>query len=549
MRDIAVRWGLQPSYRDYRGGTVETSPRTRAAILAALGAGGLPPPARGKAVPVPGRCTPAPDRVWGWSVQVYALRSSGSWGIGDLADLRDFARWSRRHGASVMLISPLAAQTPTLPQQPCPYYASSRRFSNPLYLRVEEVPGFELCSSEVERLAGVGRALNARRLIDYDEAFRLKSKALERIFRAAPVPRGLRSWIRGQGRPLQDFALFNAIAEVHGPAWRNWPAHLRHPRAGENRRESRAMAERIEFHCWLQFHLHRQLSEVAREIKLIADVPVGFASDGFDAWRWQDLTVPGMRGGAPPDDFFAGGQDWGMPVFDPWKLREADFEPFVDSLRAALAHAKGLRLDHVMGLFRLFWIPDGGTPIDGAYMTYPAEELLSILAAESRRHRAFIVGEDLGLVEPSMRRKLNSRRVLSYRLLWFEGDNPKRWSKDSVAAVSTHDLPTIAGIWTMSEPDKRHHPLRRKLLDLADHGDRTSAVDVAISAYSAIAASRSRVALVSLEDALGVEERPNIPGTTNEWPNWRLAIPHRLDEIEKADGPRQIAEVMRSAGR
>ena len=550
MTDIAARWGVLPSYRGYQGDLVKTSDKTASAILAAMGTDDRPLPPLSKRLNLPpGRCSPAPERVWGWAVQMYAVRSRDSWGIGDFADLRRFARWSRRNGASVLLINPLAAQTPTRPQQPCPYYGSSRRFRNPLYLRVEEIPGAEQCATEIERLAVAARALNNRRLIDHDEVFRFKSKALERVFRAAPEPRGLVTWVRRQGQALHDFATFNALAEAHGPAWRDWPQSIRHPRGSGLQRRGRALLERIAFHSWLQFHAHRQMSEVASEITIIADVPIGFASDGFDAWRWQDLLAPGIRVGAPPDGFFPEGQDWGMPAFDPWKLQEAHFEPFVETLRSALAHAKGLRLDHVMGLFRLFWIPPEAGALNGAYMRYPGEELLAILASESRRHRAFVVGEDLGLVEPSMRKRLGARGVLSYRLLWFEGGKPSTWSKDALAAVSTHDLPTVAGIWNLSEPDKRHHPLRKRLLEIANHGDRTSPVEVAVTAYEALAAARSRVVLVSLEDALGVEERPNIPGTTNEWPNWRLAIPQRLEDIEVADGPRRIAEVMKAAGR
>ena len=494
-------------------------------------------------------CAAPPSRAWGWAVQVYAIRSRESWGIGDLADLRRMGSWARESGASVMLTSPLGAQAPTPHQEPCPYYSSSRRFRNLLYLRIEEIPGAERCSAQLAPLRDAAHGLNERRLIDHDAAFHLKLQALEHVFRAQPEPRGLAGWVKSRGRALRDFATFNAIEEVHGPAWRSWPAPLRHPRAPEVELERRRLSDRVDFHAWTQFHLHQQLARAAAEIPLIADVPVGFAADGFDAWRWQDLLAPGMRVGAPPDHFFPDGQDWGMPAFDPWKLAAAKFEPYVEALQSAAAHAGGLRLDHVMSLFRLFWIPDGATASDGAYVLYPSRSMLEILASESARAHAFVIGEDLGLVEPSVRRAMRRRHALGYKLMWFDELPPARWPRESVAAIGTHDLPTVAGIWTLREPDHRHHHLRQRLVAVTGLPDGSDPVDVAVAAYTSLATARSRVALASLDDALGVEERTNVPGTTSEWPNWRLALPQTLEEIEGASGPTRIAEVMAAARR
>jgi 4-alpha-glucanotransferase len=481
-------------------------------------------------------CAPAPERTWGWALQLYALRSRESWGVGDLADLRRFARWSRKRGASVLLVNPFGAQTPTLPYQPSPYYASTRRFRNIVYLRVEEIEGAARVDLDEERQAA--RRLNDRRIIDYDEVFRLKSQALEKVFDAAPSPQGFDAYVRRQGRPLRAFATFNWACEVHGPAWRGWPQDI-----------GAVDGERVAYHQWLQFHLDRQLARAAREIGLITDVPVGFASDGFDAWRWRDYLAPGMRVGAPPDEFFRDGQDWGLPAFNPWRLAGAHWEPFVDAIRAAARHASGVRLDHVMGLFRLFWIPDGMTAAQGAYVKYPAPALLALLANASRRANAFVIGEDLGLVQPTVRKHLRKKESLSYRLVWFEGSEPARWPHDAVAAVGTHDLPTVAGIWTRSEPEQRLHHLRDKLVNLTHLPDDTPPVDVAVAAYRHLARGRPRIVLVSMEDALGVHERPNVPGTTNEFPNWRLALPVPLEEIEQADGVRRIVDVMKEAGR
>jgi 4-alpha-glucanotransferase len=549
MLDRAERWGILPSYFGWQGNLVETPQATSEAILAAMGATQDQPPRMRRPKLPHEPCTAPPERTWGWAIQLYALRSRDSWGIGDFADLRRFARWSKKRGASLILLNPLGAQTPTLPYEASPYYASSRRFRNVLFLRIEDLEGAERVQEELQPLRAAATALNQRRLIDYDEVFQLKTKALESIFQTAPNPQGLEAWVRKQGQALRDFATFNSIAEERGRAWRDWPDYLRRPHDGAIEPSRRRLADRIAFHEWMQFHLDRQLARASKEIGLVTDVPVGFASDGFDAWRWQDLLAPGMRVGAPPDEFFRDGQDWGLPAFNPWKLSGARWEPFVDAIRSAGTHAAGVRLDHVMGLFRLFWIPDGMTAAQGAYVRHPAATLLALLANESRRAGAFVVGEDLGLVQPSVRRHLRQRGSLSYRLLWFEGSEPRLWPRDAVAAVGTHDLPTVAGIWTLTEPEHRLHHLRQKLVTMTRLPDATAPVDVAVAAYTELARGRPRIVLASLEDALGVSERPNVPGTTTEFPNWRLALPASIEEIEKSDGVNRIAEAMRTAGR
>jgi 4-alpha-glucanotransferase len=549
MGEEAELWGVVPRYTGYQGSLVESPSSTVDAIVHAMAGGQDAPPRLDHSELPDGLCAPPPERAWGWAIQLYATRSNDSWGIGDLADLRRLARWARSAGASVVQISPLGAQPPTTPYQACPYYSSSRRFRNTTYLRVEEIEGAEHLAAQLAPLKAQAQALNGERLIDHDAVFALKSQALELIFSTAPKPRGLASWQQRQGRALVDFATFDALAEVHGAAWRSWPSALQSPRARGVVQAREELAERVAFHQWAQFHVHRQLARAALEITLIADVPVGFASDGFDAWRWQEELAAGMRVGAPPDYFFPDGQDWGMPPFDPWKLQTAHFEAFIDAVRATTAHAKGLRLDHVMSLFRLFWIPEGGSAASGAYVRYPSAALLAVLAAESRRSGAFVIGEDLGLVEPAVKTSLQRMGALGYRLLWFETEPSESWPQQSVAAIGTHDLPTVAGIWRRTEPDQRQHHLRNRLVDATGLADDSDALDVAVAAYRRLAGSKSCLVLASLEDALDVEERPNVPGTTTEWPNWRLALPVPLEGIEHAEGPRRIAEVMAGAGR
>ena len=545
MSERGERWGVLPSYWSWQGQLTKTSPETEEAILKAMGASGENPPRARRLKLPPEPCAVAPNRAWGWAVQLYSARSRESWGIGDMADLRRLAKWSRKQGATVLLLNPLGAQTPILPYEASPYYTSSRRFRNTVYLRIEEIDGAELVAAELEPLRLEAQRLNDHSLIDYDEVFRLKNRALETVFKVAPDPPRLGPWAHSKGQPLRDFATYCALAEEHGPAWRSWPAELRHPKGVGVDAERRRLTRRVAFHVWQQFHLDRQMARAAREIGLITDVPVGFASDGFDAWRWQDLLAQDMRVGAPPDEFFREGQDWGLPPFDPWKLRRAHYEPFVEAIRSATAHAAGIRLDHVMGLFRLFWIPTGVGAAGGAYVKYPASDLLALLAAESRRGKAFVIGEDLGLVEPAVRRRLHRRGALSYRLLWFEGPTPDQWPKSSVAAVGTHDLPTLAGTWNLTEPDQRQHRLRQRLVDVTHAPDGAAPIDVAATTYAALAVSRSRIVLASMEDALSVEERPNVPGTTTEFPNWRRALPQPLEAIETAQDPLRISRVVR----
>jgi 4-alpha-glucanotransferase len=517
----AINWGIVPAYHGWQGELVETRPETAEAILDAMGAtADEPPPLVAPDVPDE-PCAPAPERAWGWALQLYALRSRESWGVGDLADLRRFGAWARGTGASVVLLNPLGAQAPSIPYQRSPYYSSSRRFRNLVYLRVEDVAGAQDAALEPEREAAL--KLNRERLIDYDRVFELKSSALRKVFEVAPNPRGLATYVAREGAPLRDFGAFSAARDAFGN-----PA---------------------EFHVWLQFHLDRQLFRAAREIDLISDVPVGFNPDGFDASRFRGCFAPRMTVGAPPDEFFRDGQDWGLPPVDPWKLDDARWAPFLDAIRGALRHAAGIRLDHVMGLFRLFWIPAGRDPAHGAYVRYPADILLRLLAHESRRKGAFVIGEDLGLVEPVVREQLDAKGSLSYRLVWFESSHPEQWPHDTVAALGTHDLPTVAGIWHGTDPEPRLHPLREKLVQLTQLPDATPPVEVAVNVYAQLARGRPRIVLASLEDALGVAERPNVPGTVDEFPNWRLALPATIDEIFAADGPQRIAEVMREAGR
>ena len=410
-------------------------------------------PAR-RLIVAPARCfLPEELRTWGWAIQLYALRSRSSWGIGDLADLRHFADWSAGSlGAGTVVLNPLHATLPIVPQEPSPYFPSSRRYRNPLYLRVEEAPGAVDAALDVERLAAAGRALNAERRIDRDAVFRLKMTALGQLWtRRGPDAPVFARYRAREGAGLEAFATFCALAEHHGSGWRRWPVEHRHPAAPAVARFAAERAERVAFHGWVQWLLDEQLARAGQALRLVTDLAIGFDGEGADAWAWQDVLARGVTVGAPPDAFAPDGQDWGLPPFVPHRLRAADYGPFVETVRAGLRHAGGMRVDHVMGLFRLFWVPVGATARSGAYVRYPTDDLLAILALESERARALVIGEDLGTVAPGVRERLFEERILSTRVLWFEPGPPAGYPPFSLAAVTTHDLPTVRGLWSGSD--------------------------------------------------------------------------------------------------
>ncbi len=503
----------------------------------------------------PGRChLPADLRIWGWATQLYALRSSQSWGMGDLADLKRLGEWSAGHGARVLLVNPLHASIPVVGrQQASPYYPSSRCHRSPLYLRVEDVPDAKAAGGDLEPAATAGRALNRQRSIDRDAVLDLKLRALRAIFARFAGDAGFDRFMAEGGDTLHRFAVHCALAEDHGGDWRRWPPDLRHPTTFEVRQFAAENAERVRFHQWLQWLVDAQLEAAGSAIGLMQDLAIGVDPGGADAWIWQDVLVPGMSVGAPPDEYNTQGQDWGLPPFDPWKLRDAAYEPFVSTLRAGFRHAGGLRFDHVMGLFRLFWIPSGSSAADGTYVRYQHRDLLDILALESHRAGAYVVGEDLGTVEDFVRDELGERNVLSYRLLWFEDEPPRTFPRPALAAVTTHDLPTVAGLWTGTDLEAQRsrgmEPNEKSTTELLDRVSEwtglapgAAVTDVVQRVHQLLAEAPSSIVTATLDDALGVEERPNYPGTTGGT-NWSLALPVPLEEIE-AD-PR-VADIART---
>jgi 4-alpha-glucanotransferase len=509
----------------------------------------------------PGRCfLPADLRLWGWAVQLYATRSRASWGIGDLADLARLGAWARPLGAGMLVVNPLDAVAPTLPQESSPYFPSSRRFLNPLYLSIEEVPGFAQLSGELAPLATAARALNAQAFVDRDAVFRLKMAALEKLWRVFTGDEQFDRYATARGESLRQFAVYCSLAEKFGANWHTWDDRYRDADGPAVRAWAAESADRCRFFAWLQWLADRQLAAAAKELKLLKDLPIGASPDGFEAWVWQDLLGRGVAMGAPPDLFNTQGQDWGLPPLVPHKLQAARYEPFVDIVRAGLRHAGGLRIDHVIGLFRSFWVPHGFGAQEGAYVRYPVEDLLAILALESQRAGALIIGEDLGTVEPGTRERLAAHDILSYALLYFERGRPSDYPAKALAAITTHDLPTVAGLWSGSDlaeqvalrlsPDAgEERALRERLMHLTGLGPGASIDEMILATHGALAQARSMLVVATLEDALAMAERPNIPNTTSgQRPNWSRALSVPLDDFANQSRPAALARILSAHG-
>lgn len=545
-------WSIVPEYEDAFGTWTVVPEESMRALVTAMGGDpdDVPPPTTAEPTlpdvdDGPVTCSPPPDeRVWGLSVQLYAARSTASWGIGDLADLRTVARWAATHGAATVLINPIDAIAPVTPRETSPYTPTTRRFLDPIYLRVEEVPGAD--EVDLSDLAGRARARNADRRIDRDAVWADKQEALRRIWDRVPAVRddpALEGYRRQRGDELRWFGAYVAAVADHGHDTRRWPADLADPRASGV--AGYADSDAAAFAAWQQLCLDQQLATANDALPLLRDLPIGFDPAGFDAWQWRDLLAEGVTVGAPPDELGPQGQDWALPAFVPWKLARADLAPLRATYEAAMRHAGGLRIDHVLGLFRLFWIPPDGTPGDGAYVRQQAETQLDVVAAASRAMGTWVVGEDLGTVERGVRPTLGDRRMLRYQVLWFEPDPPAEWDRLALASLSTHDLPTVAGMWTGGDADLVEQAgldrndqwlgeLRTRLARASGISPEADVEDALVGLHAHVAAGPSRIVLGQLDDLLGVVERPNVPGTDRHQrpDNWSLALPHPVDRLD-----------------
>lgn len=543
---------------------------------------------------VPHRCyQPAAirdgGRIWGLTVQLYGVRSARNWGIGDFTDLAHIVEFTGQAGGDIVGVNPLHALFPDNPAHISPYSPSQRSFFNVLYLDVEALPEFAACAEARRRVASAEfsaqlAALRAAPLVDYVGVAAAKFEILELLFAhflAHPGPRNaaFAAWRHAQGKELERLARYEALqahfraADPNAWGWPAWPAEYRDPESAAVQAFVAANPDAVAYPAWLQWLTDGQLAAVAARaeasglgVGLYQDLAVGANPGGAETWNWQEVFATGNGGahaGAPPDPLNLLGQDWGLPPFVPERLRAAAYRPFIDILRANMKHAGALRIDHVMGLMRVFWVPAGMHATEGAYVHYPFEDLLGIVALESQRNQCLVIGEDLGTVPDGFRPRLADCGVLSYHPLIFERypDGNFRLPADvapqALVAVSTHDLPTLRGFWhgqdlevstalnLFPNEDLRRHLFterdwdrgrllwtleRENLLPAGVSKDPAAMPDISpetvLAVHAYLARTPSQIMMVQPEDMLGVMDQPNLPGTLeHQHPNWQRRLP------------------------
>lgn len=564
------RVGIEGTYFGIDGLNHIVPDQTLIALADALDAGNAtspPPPtiAEVLANPPATRCFIPEElkraRVWGITCQLLGLVSGRNSGMGDFADLAALCEIAAAEGADFVGVNPLHALFWSEPTRTSPFFPSNRRFLNPLYIALDWIDGFaELSATE----RSVPSALKDAPLVDLPLVAREKGRRLRRLFMQFPwteAARGdFRTFRTTGGEALAAHALFEAISETMvarglGATPPSWPAEFRARTASSVAAFTAEHGDLIDFHLWLQWQARRQLGAVRKQaqnaglrVGLYVDFAVGAAPDGSAAWSAPELTLPGVSIGAPPDPFSVSGQDWGLAPLSPAELAALDALPFADLVAAAAADSGALRIDHVMGLARMWLIPRGFPATDGAYVRYPLRSILERLAEISRAQETLIVGEDLGVVPEGFRQLMSDNNIHSYKVLLTERDadgfaDPKLWPVEGLACIATHDMPTFAGWWCGHDLDLRramgllgeaefeaasvYRSEEKKMLTARIGGDG----DPSVSIHAAIASSPCRLAVLQIEDALGVVEQANIPGTTTEHPNWRRRLPVAVEDL------------------
>ncbi|MBY0508734.1 MAG: 4-alpha-glucanotransferase [Rhodospirillaceae bacterium] len=507
------------------------------------------------------------QRLWGIACHLYGVRSERNWGIGDFGDLETLTGIVARHGGEALAINPLHALFPGSPEHASPYWPSSRRFLNPLYIDLSEFP-------EVVRDPAIvaGDAV-AYRHVAAAKMSALKSVGDKLIARVPPA------FFTEASEDAWMFACHSALSEHFGGLpWHAWPPEMRRADSPALREWAKTHINDLRFHLALQWLAEEQLRRAGKtgmKIGLVRDLAVGASPDGADVWSDPTLFALGSRFGAPPDPFASQGQDWGMPPINPRELAARGFAPFIAMLQANMAHAGGLRIDHVSGLQRLFWIPKGASASQGAYIRYPMNELFGLLALESHLNKCLLIGEDLGNVPEGFRDRMERECMFSTRLFYFERypsglyKRPDTYPPMSVAQATTHDLPTLAGFWqgrdiaVHNDLDRNYESETAKELR---HGDRALIVaalidqdllepqtepedisDAAIirAIHRFLTRSSAGLALINLSDVMIMKDQLNIPGTISGYPNWRLKLPETLEKLEEGEAWRLSVEAVR----
>ena len=534
------------------------------------------------------------QRIWGFGTQLYSVTSKQSWGIGDLADLADLISWSgTKQFAGYVLINPLHAAQPVPPMEPSPYLPASRRFINPIYIRPEAVPEFATLS-RIERQQIKALRKNAQsvgdnaEIIDRDGVWPQKLEALRILYRSGMRPArriAFEDFRRREGKGLRDFALWSALSAHFGTTWDLWPEEMQTPGSPEVEIFAQDHQEDVDFFEWLQWVAQNQVSaaqtsaaEVGMPVGIVSDLAVGVHRYGAETWMMPDVFAKGMSVGAPPDQYNQAGQDWGQPPWRPDRLEELAYAPFRAMVSAALRRVGGVRVDHIIGMFRLWWVPQGLGPTKGTYVRNNHDAMIGILALEAQRAQALIVGEDLGTVEPWVRDYLSRRGILGTSVLWFENGEDGQpldawhWRQYCMASVTTHDLPPTLGylagdhvrlrdqLGLLTEPldaeleaakQEQSDWLRKLIHDghLAED-DADDPVEVLLALHRFLLRTPSRVLLAALTDAVGERNTQNQPGTIDEYPNWRVPLGDlsgkriTLEKVFEASLPKRLAAVM-----
>jgi 4-alpha-glucanotransferase len=607
---LAEAYGISLGYVSEAGTYRRVSERAKRGVLAALGVAArteeevasslaaAPAPEPPRIAGLAGiRCF-VPEwlrqgRVWGVTCQLYGLRSQRNWGIGDFEDLARLAEWAGACGADFLGVSPLHALFLADPSRCSPYSPSSRRFLNPIYIAVDKLGGAHGMTPHA-----ISDARESA-VVDYIAVGKIKRTALAARF--AQFQRedlALRTdnaslfeaFCRERGEALELFARYEALSDAlvskdFSCGWHAWPDSYRSPTGDAAVRFARDNPASVLFHKWLQWiadgqlaGAHRRARAAGMRIGLYLDLAVGVAPDGADTWAAPDAVISGVHVGSPPDPFNRLGQDWGLCPLSPLALRERNGAAMAATVRDLMRHAGAIRIDHVMGLVRLYWVPNGLSPTDGAYVSYPGDILIRQLASASLEHSALVIGEDLGTVPAGFRAIMRGVAIQGYRVLYFERGRggrfraPRSYARAALACISTHDLPTFRGWWKgrdISERERlgltdaataelqRHARARdrRQLLQAMRRAglvldetaaDRKGAASVElpeavlVGLHTFLARTPSRLVAVQLEDLVGMEEQANLPGTVDEHPNWRRKLPVSLEHLPECGMARRV---------
>jgi glycogen operon protein len=504
------------------------------------------------------------EKLFGIAAQLYSLRRTGDQGIGDFTTLAELGRLSAAAGADLVGINPLHALFPERRERASPYYPSDRRSLEPLYLdlaALAQMPGGEALRAYLAEHGAAIEALSSSKLVDYSRVWALKEAGLRALFDAQEGSAELDSFIAAGGQKLECFAAFSALSAQHRTSWHDWPAELRDPASAAVASFAREHQRELRFHAFLQWLCERKLkracdSMAGMEIGLYADLAVGAAPDGAEAWASQHLLGEGASIGAPPDPFAADGQVWGLPPPVPHALTASGYRGFAELLQANMAHAGALRIDHAMGLSRLFWVPEGAGGSDGAYVSYPFADLLGHVTLASARARCMVVAEDLGTVPEGFREAISAADVLRYKVMLLDREGrcfapPSSYPHLSLACVTNHDLPTLAGWWKgadieeeleLGRRDNAEVAITERALEREELAREVGDGNLSEAVHRRLALGGSGIVTVQAEDLAGEESAVNVPGTDTERPNWRRKLAKPVDELMR-ESAALLAEV------